>query len=197
MATQMVQPQMSRDLDAAQVARYIIARDSERPEPDVTQLKLQKLLYLAQANYLAATGYRLFHAPVEAFENGPVVHTVLKEYKSYSRSVIAPDNLAWDAELLPADAREFVDSVWERYRDWTASALWSLTHSQAPWRDAYEPGAYRTQISDESMTCYFRTEVPLDMRVLHHGVVVIDRAVLDDLDDNEDEIVALAINALR
>lgn len=76
MATMTVQPEVSRDLDAAQVARYIIALDSERPEPDVTQLKLQKLLYLVQANYLAATGSRLFRATIEAFDNGPVAYTV-------------------------------------------------------------------------------------------------------------------------
>ncbi|CAN5578440.1 hypothetical protein BH23ACT6_BH23ACT6_06270 [soil metagenome] len=163
----------------------------------MTQLKLQKLLYLVQANYLAATGSRLFRATIEAFDNGPVVYTVLKEYEAYSRSVIAPDNAPWDAELLPRDAREFIDSVWSRYRGWTATQLWSLTHSQSPWEDAYEQGAYRKQIPDEAMTDYFRSEVPLDKRVLHPNGVVVDRGLLDDLDDNEEEIVALAISALR
>ena len=83
------------------------------------------------------------------------------------------------------------------YRDWTASALWSLTHSQSPWRDAYQPGSYRRQISDDAMTSYFRAEVPLDKRVLHPSVVVVDRALLDDLNDQEEEIVKRAVNALR
>lgn len=72
-----------------------------------------------------------------------------------------------------------------------------VSHTQSPWKDAYEQGAYRKQIPDEAMTDYFRSEVPLDKRVLHPNVVVVDRGLLDDLDDNEEEIVALAISALR
>lgn len=190
-------PEVSYDLDSSQVARYVIALDSQRPEPDVTQLKLQKLLYLVQANYLAATGRRLFDDPVEAFDDGPVVYPVLKEYSSYSRSVIAPDNTEWDPRRLPRDAREFIDRVWERYRDWTASALWRLTHDQAPWKEAYEAGAYRKQIPDASMREYFRAHVPAHERVSHPDTVVVEESVIDGLDDAEDEIVAQAIDSLR
>ncbi|OQQ21540.1 hypothetical protein A4U94_14495 [Prescottella equi] len=192
-----VPPDVSYDLDVSQVARFLIALDSERPEPDVTQLKLQKLLYLVQANYLAATGRRLFHADVEAFDHGPVVFSVLKEYEPYSRSVIAPDSTSWDSELLPPDAQNFISAVWQHYKDFSASALWKLTHSQRPWNECYTPGAYRKKISDEVMTEYFRHEVPLEERALHPNVVVVDRGFLDDLDDDEDEIVARAISALR
>lgn len=196
MATQ-IRPEVGFDLDASEVARYIIALDSQRPEPDVTQLKLQKLLYLVQANYLAATGRRLFRAPVEAFDNGPVVYAVLKEYESYSRAVIAPDNTSWDPESLPRDAREFIDAVWSQYCEWTASALWTLTHEQSPWKDSYEQGAFRKKIPDEAMAEYFRNEVPLDERILHPDAIVVDHEFLDDLDDDEDQIVAQAVSALR
>lgn len=193
-----IRPEVSYDLDVSQVAQYIIALDSERPEPDVTQLKLQKLLYLVQANYLAATGRRLFNAPVEAFDNGPVVYSMLKQFESYSKSVIAPESTSWAPELLPSDARMFIEAVWNRYQDWTASALWQLTHEKkSPWHEYYEKDSFRKQIPDAAMRDYFRTKVSYDQRILHPAVVVADREFLDDLDSNEDEIVSRAVAALR
>jgi uncharacterized phage-associated protein len=191
------QPEFSYNLDPAQVARYIIALDAQRPEPDVTQLKLQKLLYLAQANYLAATGRRLFAATIEAFDNGPVVYPVLKEYADYRRLVIAPDNAEWDAEAVPRDAQVFLNAVWDRYQDWTATALWKLTHAQRPWAEAHEPDAYRKAIPDEAIADYFRTEMPVGERVFHPDVMVVDQALLDELDEDEDDVVARAVEALR
>lgn len=192
-----VRPDVSYNLDVSQVAGFLIELDSERPEPDVTQLKLQKLLYLVQANYLAATGRRLFRDDVEAFEHGPVVFSMLKKYESFSRSIIAPQNTSWDSELLPPDAQAFISAVWDHYKDYSANALWKLTHSQRPWIESYEPGGYRKPIPDEVMMDYFRREVPLEERALHPNAVVVDRGFLDDLEDDEDEIVARAITALR
>lgn len=40
---------------------------------DMTQMKLNKLMYLAQAQYLAATNHRLFRERLEAYKHGPVV----------------------------------------------------------------------------------------------------------------------------
>ena len=108
MADAIAKPEFSYDLDATQVARYILTLDAARPKPDVTQLKLQKLLYLAQANYLASTGHRLFSASVEAFDNGPVVYRVLKAYSAFADSVIAPASTECNFTTVPRDARDAV-----------------------------------------------------------------------------------------
>lgn len=42
--------------------------------------------------------------------------------------------------------RAFLDAVWDRYKDWSSTELWNLTHSQRPWMDHYEPGAFRKAI---------------------------------------------------
>ena len=46
------------DLDPHLISDYFLALDDERKEPDITQMKLHKLMYFAQANYLAGTGRR-------------------------------------------------------------------------------------------------------------------------------------------
>ena len=187
--------QVSHDLDPIEVAKYIVSRDAARPEPDVTQLKLQKILYLVQANYLAATGRRLVASQVEAFKHGPVVDPVRVAFKKYSRTVIAPDLQDWTPAKVPADARAFIDSVWDRYKDFSPSKLWRLTHAQAPWDDNYVEGQMHTEIPDDEMSDYFRKHVPLADRTFHPDAIVLDQEDLDRLDDEEDEIVARAVAA--
>lgn len=187
--------QVSHDLDPVEVAKYIVSRDAARPEPDVTQLKLQKILYLVQANYLAATGRRLIASRVEAFKHGPVVDPVRVAFKQYSRTVIAPDLQNWNLTKVPVDARAFIDSVWDRYKDLSPTQLWRLTHAQAPWEDNYVEGHMHTEIPDEQILDYFREHVALSDRTFHPDAIVLDRETLDDLEDEEDVIVARAAAA--
>ncbi|KQY96824.1 hypothetical protein ASD19_09750 [Microbacterium sp. Root53] len=166
-------------VDPMAVAAFFLRADQERVEPDITPLKLQKLLYLAQANYLASTGERLFDADVEAFDNGPVVDPVRRRFQG--RQIIALDSRVSELESdLPADVAEFLARVWERYQDWSASKLWRLTHSQAPWKDNYVAGQMHTLIPDESMAHYFATAVPARDRILHPHVVVADASIFDE-----------------
>ncbi|ADH92212.1 Panacea domain-containing protein [Arcanobacterium haemolyticum] len=81
-------PDVSHNVDPASVANYILHLDTQREDSDVTQMKLHKLLYLAQAHYLAVTGYRLMDSDVEAFEHGPVIKAVFPMFREYGREVI-------------------------------------------------------------------------------------------------------------
>ncbi|GAA0900670.1 Panacea domain-containing protein [Pseudonocardia zijingensis] len=176
------QPAFSHDLDVHAVANYFIRLDALRLEPDVTPLKLAKLLYLAQANYLASTGQRLFSEDVEAFDNGPVVH---REWRRNSgKQIIAVrESAAVTEEVdLPGNVIEFLDAVWARYKDYSASRIWELTHEQDPWKRNYRPNEYRVQIPDSDMITYFRESVPATERVFHTSVVIMPDDFLDEDD---------------
>lgn len=182
--------QISHDLDPVEVAKYIVSLDAERPEPDITQLKLQKLLYLVQANYLAATGHRLISASVEAFDHGPVIDKVRIAFRTYGKTVIAPELQDWSSAKVPPDARAFIDSVWERYKERSASELYRLTHAQAPWRDNYVEGQMHTEIPDREISEFFREHVSIVDRSFHPDAIVVDSEALEALDAEEDAIVA-------
>lgn len=171
--------QFTHDIDPMSVAAFFVRADQDRVEPDVTPLKLQKLLYLAQANYLASTGQRLFASHVEAFDNGPVVDEVRRQFQG--RQIIALDSRAEEVSAeLPADVHDFLTRVWEKYQDYSASQLWRLTHSQDPWKDAYVPGQLHTHIPDEAMRQYFTERVPAAERIFHANVVVVTPDVFED-----------------
>lgn len=182
------------DVAPQRVAEFFLEVDSTREEPDVTQLKLQKLLYFAQANYLAFTGHRLFNEPIQAWEHGPVVNSMYHQYKGYGKQTIAAAGAHGEVtprphtgEDLPADVAEFLTEVWKRYGHYSASELRNMSHRDNPWCKHYYPGSYQVVIPDEEMAEHYRYHVPESRKVLHSGVAAITSEELARLEDEDDD----------
>jgi len=109
---------------------------NERLHEDITHLKVQKLLYFAQAAHLAAHGTILFSDEIEAWKFGPVVpsvYTILKEYESKH----IPNEIG---EIRSEDLKSFLLLVWGTFGKYSASELVHLSHEVGPWKDFYEEG---------------------------------------------------------
>ena len=65
------------------VADWFIHFAHEVGDP-ITNLKLQKLVYYAQAWYLALHGKRLFPAEFQAWVHGPVCHSLYQRFRGYA-----------------------------------------------------------------------------------------------------------------
>src|SRR5580693_2299753 len=65
---------------ALTIAKWFIAW-AEAEDEELSNLKLQKLLYYAQGHYLAESGRSLFTDQLQAWSHGPVVPQVYYEYK--------------------------------------------------------------------------------------------------------------------
>ena len=68
--------------NANKIADYILFK-TQNTGDFLTNLKLQKLLYYAQAWYLANYQKPLFDEPIEAWVHGPVVVQVYNEFRDY------------------------------------------------------------------------------------------------------------------
>lgn len=132
---------------------------------EVTNLKLQKLLYYSQAWHVAITGQPLFADPIEAWVHGPVVASVFGEYKNYRW---APLQLPGPAPLVEEGVEGYplkthLEEVLLRYGHFTGPQLESLTHQEPPWVDARRglpPDVpSRAIISIASMRRYFEPRV--------------------------------------
>jgi uncharacterized phage-associated protein len=110
------------------VAAYVL-----RARGPMTAMKLQKLVYYAQAWSLVWDDRPLFDERIEAWINGPVVPDLYKEHKGrYELDRLAKG----DPGALSAEGRETVDAVLTAYGDKSSQWLSDLTHSEKPWRDA-------------------------------------------------------------
>jgi uncharacterized phage-associated protein len=138
-------------LSARDVAIYFLANVDEESGDNITNLKLQKLLYYAQGFHLAMhDGEPLFDDLICAWEHGPVVPEVYREYKDHGSDPIQrPEH--YDAQDYAPEVRELLDAVWRAYGQFAAWKLRDLTHEEAPWRDTprNEP------ISRQSLRTFF------------------------------------------
>jgi uncharacterized phage-associated protein len=116
---------------AEQIADTIIHLSRERGI-DITNLKLQKLLYYSQAWHLAFTGEPLFYESIEAWVHGPVVPSVFRKFKAYRWSKIdCPVSPVRDTAVIA-----HINAVLDAYGSIQASRLESLTHREEPWKAA-------------------------------------------------------------
>jgi uncharacterized phage-associated protein len=118
---------------ALQVADWFRGAVDRDAGDAVTHLKLQKLVYYAQAWSLALLGRPLFTEDVRAWAHGPVALSVWHEFKGYG----------WEALPPPDEAPEFDDETTELLRDvlrsygeHSARKLEELTHGEEPWQRA-------------------------------------------------------------
>lgn len=138
---------------AEAVAKYIIKSLS------VDNLKLQKLLYYSQAVHLVLNErVPLFMEPIEAWDYGPVVPPVYREYKPYGLEIIP---IPQEANPLDLSAGEIVpiDMVLDYYGGMSGVALISQTHQEAPWLRTYRPGLPSAVIPNDLIYDYFKETI--------------------------------------
>lgn len=111
------------------VAAYILRRCGE-----MSAMKLQKLVYYAQAWSLVWDDRPLFTEPIEAWANGPVVRELYDMHRG--QFLVSPGSIPGDPDRLSPEQVESVDVVCDAYCKMTAQQLSDLTHGEQPWREA-------------------------------------------------------------
>lgn len=115
--------------NAHDVAVYILAKQGE-----MTAMKLQKLVYYAQAWGLVWDEAPLFDDKIQAWAAGPVVRSLYSTHKGKFRVNEADfSSHGGSAERLTAAQRDTVNSVLLHYGKFTAEQLSDLTHKEQPW----------------------------------------------------------------
>lgn len=124
---------------------------SEPTVPDVDQMKLQKLLFYAHAWHLALRDEALLNETFEAWPWGPVIDTVYYQTRRFGRNKIDQkltmsifsgghaQMIVPELEDQTDREREFVQLVWDRYKNYTAIQLSNATHREGePWAQVKE-----------------------------------------------------------
>ena len=139
---------------ALNVAEHIIKRCNEQGRP-ISNLKLQKILYFVQAEFLVSTGNVCFTDTIEAWDFGPVVPSVYHRYKVYGSASIPYFPARVLGRILTRDL-QIMDEIIDECAKFSASRLVDITHAQTPWKKAYR--SFSKVITPESIKCYFEEE---------------------------------------
>lgn len=147
---------------ATRIAEYFILLSTREGKP-ITNKKLQKLLYYAQAWSLAINDKKLFDEPIEAWVHGPAIRSVYVQYKDFGfgpiKQVVTPASF----KDISVDDTKILDEIWRVYGKYDADYLELLTHSEEPWQNAragIEPDEGSSNIIDPtSMRDYYRAKL--------------------------------------
>ncbi|KQS24740.1 Panacea domain-containing protein [Dyadobacter sp. Leaf189] len=140
--------------DAIKVARYFVNLGIVDDVP-LTNMKLQKVLYLANGMYLALTEKPLLAEDIQAWRYGPVIPSVYNTFKSWGDKPITLPQPA-DGLSLDANTQSILLDVWNITKSVDAIKLANWTHLPgSPWDEAAKR-SLNTTISPELMKKYFR-----------------------------------------
>lgn len=144
---------MYRALD---IARYIIERCSATNRT-ISNLKLQKILYFVQAEFLVTKNQPCFAEEIQAWDFGPVVPDVYYTYRMFGSANIPCIGKSRVSQIISSSDKELLDGIIDECSKYSASALVEITHNQTPWMEAYKPG-WNNEITPESIKEYFEED---------------------------------------
>ena len=167
---------MKNIYSALSVALYIVNYSNDKNYL-ISNLKLQKLLYLVQAFFLISKkdGGPFFNDVIEAWAFGPVVPEVYDFFLRFGYSAEIPKIDSWqeyeeedpwntlhdvywdEAEIKKAD-KVLINQVVDFFAEYTSTDLCNLVCSQSPWIDTWDTGLINCEITKEKIKEYFLRE---------------------------------------
>ena len=119
-------------MTAVEIAGIFSIRFHQKVGAEIDEMKLHKMLYLAQRESLIRTGAPLFSENIHAWKYGPVVVEVRRAY----HADLIPKSLMTDgvshAEL------DILDYIFNTYAGKNSWSLSRLTHAEYSWQHARE-----------------------------------------------------------
>lgn len=145
------------DLIAPQnVADFLLVESRERGEL-LTNLKLQKLLYYAQAWHLALKGKSLFQEDFKAWVHGPVL---ISQYHRFRDFQWRPIEMDVARPAIEAELERYLVEIIDEFGVESAVSLELMTHREKPWLEARgdlppdQPS--NAKISKDTMRAFYR-----------------------------------------
>jgi uncharacterized phage-associated protein len=141
---------------ASEIADYFIYVANETGSY-LSNLKLQKLLYYAQAWHLALYDVPLFEEDFEAWIHGPVIPFLYEQYQTYGWQPLLKEV---QKPQFSEELQNFLEEVTDEYFILDALELEMMTHREAPWIETRsgvpmdEPSC--SIISQQSMKDYYK-----------------------------------------
>jgi uncharacterized phage-associated protein len=150
------------DLKAFASANYILDKLEKFEINDVTNLKLQKLLYFAYGIYFILYDKKLFTSPIQAWKLGPVIPKVYHEFKNHggkpitTRVFIANEDEEDSARLaeysFTEEESKSLSIACAAYGHKKARTLVDITHNKnSAWSRAWNQNRRHILIPDEDI----------------------------------------------
>jgi uncharacterized phage-associated protein len=126
----------------------------------LTQMKLQKLTFIAHGWVLAVCDAALVDDQAQAWETGPVYPLMCRQYVDNGcddRGRILDDAGRRHRADLSRSQASVLNRVWARYGGCSADTLSRMTHARgAPWTQSYRDSGPMASIPDDAIARHYR-----------------------------------------
>ncbi|MDO8059352.1 DUF4065 domain-containing protein ['Crotalaria aegyptiaca' phytoplasma] len=134
----------------------------EADKYQITNMKINKLLYYLQGHYLAQYHQPLFLEPIEAWLFGPVIPHIFGEFFHFVNNPI-PNNYLCEGKTgneINPETQEFIKKTLHHYIPLSSYHLSVNTHNELPWKIAYNPRKQwkNNLITHQSLQKFFAQE---------------------------------------
>lgn len=137
-----------------ELSNYIIQYCIKNNFP-ISNLKLQKILYFIQAEFLVTKNEPCFDEDIEAWDFGPVVPIIYHKYKIFG-SANFPYNINCKNNIIITNEDiELINNIIDATAIYSSPQLVSITQQQSPWINAYSTIINNHIISKESIKDFF------------------------------------------
>ena len=141
---------------AIEISKYVISYFNNN-NINITNLKLQKILYYIQGYYLKKYDLPAFSEPIYNWPYGPVVPDVYFEYNEYGNKCIFLSADSSTPSKFNSTLMSLIRDVISKCANYTAFQLVDKTHSETPWLNSNRG----EEISIDSIHSYFSSNNPL------------------------------------
>ena len=122
----------------------------------ISCLKLQKILYFLQAEFLRKYNKLCFNSKIEAWAFGPVIPIVYEKYILYGGLDIPQINKKDNFKYICAKEHlKLINDLIDYFKDYAASILTDITIHQEPFIKNYIPYSYN-EINPDDIKEYFK-----------------------------------------
>ncbi|WP_102335756.1 Panacea domain-containing protein [Salimicrobium jeotgali] len=147
---------MAKAIDVAKFLLYLASKDPQ--VNDLSNLKLQKLLYYSQGVYsVMSSGNKLFEEEIEAWKFGPVVRDVYQTFNSHGFFPIKESEKFINNYNLSSIEKKAIILTWKKFSKYPPNKLVEMTHKYGPWSASWYSRKPFKLIGFEAIYNYFAT----------------------------------------
>lgn len=151
--------------DARTVANEFI-KTAQASGKLLTNMQLQKLVYIAHGYSLAILHRPLLRQPVEAWRYGPVIPVLYDALRQYGAGYVTEPINFLPSETLSDTDRALVATVATAYSRFSGPQLATMTHKNGtPWHEVYDAQEF-----------FHNTDIPDALIEQHYTALLNERA---------------------
>ncbi|MFP7699430.1 Panacea domain-containing protein [Candidatus Phytoplasma pyri] len=140
-----------------------LLNDIDTQTYQVSNMKINQLLYYIQGHYIAKHEEPLFNELIEAWLCGPIIPHIYGKFLEFVDRPIPNNYVCFEAtnNALNPSAKNIIYQVIAKYANISQYDLSVMIHNASPWKNAYNPRKQwkNNLITTQLLTVFFKNKI--------------------------------------